>query len=41
MGVRRKTKPLTRAERNIEWCEEHLRLPEGKFVGQKFKMAAS
>jgi phage terminase large subunit-like protein len=33
--------PLTksRAERNIEWCEKHLRLPEGKFVGQALKMA--
>lgn len=30
---------LTRAERNIEWCEKHLRLPEGKFVGQPLKMA--
>jgi phage terminase large subunit-like protein len=29
----------TRAERNIEWCEDHLRLPEGKFVGQKLTMA--
>lgn len=30
---------LTRAERNIRWCEEHLRIPEGKFVGQPLKMA--
>jgi len=29
----------TRGERNIRWCQEHLRLPEGKFVGQTFKMA--
>ena len=29
----------TRAERNIEWCEKYLFLPEGKFVGQKFVMA--
>lgn len=30
---------LTRGERNIAWCEEHLRIPEGKFVGQPLKMA--
>lgn len=29
----------TRAERNIAWAEEHLRIPEGKFVGQPLKMA--
>lgn len=29
----------TRAERNIAWCEKHLRIPEGKFVGQPLKMA--
>lgn len=29
----------SRAQRNIDWCEKHLRLPEGKFVGQKLKMA--
>ncbi|NBV62111.1 MAG: terminase, partial [Rhodobacteraceae bacterium] len=29
----------TRAERNIAWCERHLKLPDGKFVGQPFKMA--
>lgn len=29
----------TRAERNITWCEKHLRIPEGKFVGQPLKMA--
>lgn len=33
-----KRKP-TRAEINIAWCEEHLRIPEGKFVGQPLKMA--
>lgn len=33
------TSPEERAELNIEWCERHLFLPEGKFVGQKFKMA--
>ncbi|HWJ89083.1 MAG TPA: terminase TerL endonuclease subunit [Pelagibacterium sp.] len=31
--------PETRAERNIRWCEEHLRIPEGRFVGQPLKMA--
>jgi phage terminase large subunit-like protein len=30
---------LTRAEFNISWCEEHLHLPEGRFVGQPLKMA--
>jgi phage terminase large subunit-like protein len=30
---------LTRAERNIAWCEAHIRIPEGKFVGQKLRMA--
>jgi phage terminase large subunit-like protein len=30
----------TRAERNIAWCEDYLFLPEGKNVGQPFKMAA-
>lgn len=29
----------TRAERNIQWCEEFLRIPEGRFVGQPLKMA--
>lgn len=33
------TKKQTRAERNISWCEKHLRIPEGKFVGQPLKMA--
>lgn len=32
-------KALTRAEKNIAWCEEHLRIPEGKFVGKQLKMA--
>lgn len=30
---------MTRAERNIAWCEAHIHLPEGKFVGQPLKMA--
>jgi hypothetical protein len=30
---------LTRAELNIAWCEAHLHLPEGRFVGQPLKMA--
>lgn len=29
----------TRAERNIEWCERYIRIPEGRFVGQPLKMA--
>jgi phage terminase large subunit-like protein len=34
-----RTASLTRAERNIEWAERHIRIPEGKFVGQPLKMA--
>src|SRR5690242_16623383 len=30
---------MLRSERNIRWCEKHLRLPDGKFVGQSLKMA--
>jgi phage terminase large subunit-like protein len=30
---------LTRAERNIRWCEAHLHLPEGRFVGRRLEMA--
>lgn len=33
------TRQQTRAERNIAWCEKHLRIPEGKYVGQALKMA--
>lgn len=29
---------LTRGGRNIAWIEKHLFVPEGKFVGQPFKM---
>src|SRR5262245_55270684 len=29
----------TRAARNIKWCEDYLRLPEGRFVGKELKMA--
>lgn len=32
-------KKPSRAERNIAWCEAHLRVPEGKFVGQRLVMA--
>lgn len=35
----RRGKPLSRAERNIAWCEKHIRIPEGRFVGQPLKMA--
>ena len=36
---RRRPKPApTRAERNIAWCEKHLRIPEGKFVGQPMRL---
>lgn len=30
---------MTRAERNIAWCEEFLFIPEGKFVGQPLVVA--
>lgn len=30
---------IDRAERNIRWCEEHLRIPDGEFVGKPLKMA--
>ena len=30
---------ITRAERNIAWIEEHCYIPEGKFVGQKVRLA--
>jgi phage terminase large subunit-like protein len=26
------------AERNIRWCEDHLHLPEGRFVGRKLEL---
>lgn len=29
---------LTRAERNIQWVEKYLRVPEGKFVGKPIKL---
>jgi phage terminase large subunit-like protein len=31
---------MTRGERNIRWCQDHLHLPEGRFVGQPLRMAA-
>ena len=30
---------MTRAELNISWCEAHLHLPEGRFVGHPLRMA--
>ena len=30
---------MKRSEANIQWCETHLRIPEGRFVGQPLKMA--
>lgn len=33
------TKTLTRAERNIAWCEKYIKIPEGKYVGQPLSMA--
>lgn len=32
-------KEPTRAERNIAWCEKHIRIPEGRFVGQPLRLA--
>jgi phage terminase large subunit-like protein len=31
--------PKTDGERNIKWIEDFCRIPEGEFVGQKFKLA--
>jgi phage terminase large subunit-like protein len=31
--------PDERAKRNIKWCQDYLRLPEGRFVGKPLKMA--
>lgn len=33
------TKSLTRAERNMRFCEKHLVVPEGKLVGQPIRLA--
>jgi phage terminase large subunit-like protein len=30
---------MLRSERNIQWVEDHIRIPEGRFVGQPLKMA--
>ena len=42
LSVGARTEPvkrgLTRAERNIAWCEKFIRIPEGKHVGEKLKM---
>lgn len=35
----RKRKVISRAERNIAWCERYIRLPEGQFVGRPLEMA--
>jgi phage terminase large subunit-like protein len=31
-------KPGWRSRRNIKWCSDRIRVPEGKFVGQKLRM---
>ena len=31
----------SRAQRNIAWIEQHLRIPEGKFVGKPVKLSAA
>lgn len=33
------TKELTRAERNMRFCEKYLRVPDGKLVGKPIKLA--
>jgi phage terminase large subunit-like protein len=38
-SVKKKKATLTRAERNWLWCERHIRIPEGRFVGQPLVMA--
>lgn len=30
---------MLRSERNIQWCQDHLRIPDGKFVGKPLVMA--
>lgn len=32
-------KSISRADRNIAWCEKYIKIPEGRFVGQPLKMA--
>jgi len=32
-------KGSTRGQRNIQWCEEYLRVPEGKYVGERLRLA--
>jgi len=34
-----RAKLSARAKRNIEWIETHLRVPEGKLVGQPVKLS--
>jgi len=29
---------VTRGQRNINWIEQHCRIPEGRFVGQPVKL---
>jgi phage terminase large subunit-like protein len=36
--AKKKTNSKTRGEKNIEWIERYLRIPEGKFVGQKVEL---
>lgn len=39
--IRSRTRSATRAARNIAWIEQHLRIPEGKFVGRPVKLSAA
>ena len=38
MSVRKKAKK-TRSKRALDWCEEYLIVPEGRFMGQPLKVA--
>jgi phage terminase large subunit-like protein len=31
--------PKTRGEANIKWCEDHLYLPDGRYIGRQLQMA--
>lgn len=35
----RKRAPVSRSKRNADWIEKHIRVPEGKFVGQPLKLS--
>lgn len=39
MTKKKTERELTKGENAIEWCERHIRIPEGKFVGKPLVMA--